>query len=238
MFSQSVIESIGYYVYFLVDPRTNQTFYVGKGTGNRVFAHANAAEKAEEDDSNKIAKINEILAEGKAVKYYILRHGLSESEAFMLESALIDYIGTDRLTNEVSGHNSSLMTTDEIVTLYEAKEVEITDPVLLININNLYRRDMTQEEIYNATRVWWKVNLSRCNKAKYVLSVYKGIVRQVYCPQRWYSGFTEKGQARVGFEGVPAEQGIRDKYVNCSVSKYFSKGSQNPVKYVNCNPGQ
>lgn len=36
-FSQETINKIGYYVYRLIDPRNGQTFYVGKGKGNRVF---------------------------------------------------------------------------------------------------------------------------------------------------------------------------------------------------------
>ena len=30
------------YVYRLIDPRTGETFYVGKGQGNRVFSHIRA----------------------------------------------------------------------------------------------------------------------------------------------------------------------------------------------------
>ncbi len=41
-FPLSVIEKLDYYVYLLIDPGTNQVFYVGKGTGNRIFAHINA----------------------------------------------------------------------------------------------------------------------------------------------------------------------------------------------------
>ena len=43
-FSNEVKEKLKHYVYRLVDPRNGQTFYVGEGCGNRVFAHANAIE--------------------------------------------------------------------------------------------------------------------------------------------------------------------------------------------------
>ena len=42
-YSKKVQEAIGYYVYVLVDPRTKQVFYVGKGKGNRVFDHEREA---------------------------------------------------------------------------------------------------------------------------------------------------------------------------------------------------
>ena len=44
-FSPEVCEKLGYYVYRLIDPRNGQTFYVGKGKGNRVFAHVECALK-------------------------------------------------------------------------------------------------------------------------------------------------------------------------------------------------
>ena len=47
-FSSEVRDELKFYVYRLVDPRTGQTFYVGKGKGNRVFDHIKAADKIEE----------------------------------------------------------------------------------------------------------------------------------------------------------------------------------------------
>ena len=94
MFSQSVIEKIQSYVYFLVDPRSNEVFYVGKGKGNRVFAHANNAKIFEGDAaSQKIALIKEIHASGNEVETFILRHGISsEASAYITEAALIDLL--------------------------------------------------------------------------------------------------------------------------------------------------
>ena len=38
-FPPSVQKKPRYYVYVYLDPRDSEVFYVGKGTGNRAFAH-------------------------------------------------------------------------------------------------------------------------------------------------------------------------------------------------------
>ncbi|HIO04524.1 MAG TPA: GIY-YIG nuclease family protein, partial [Gammaproteobacteria bacterium] len=44
-----------YYVYLLLDPITDEIFYVGKGKGNRVFSHLKDI-----SDNDKVRKIQEI----------------------------------------------------------------------------------------------------------------------------------------------------------------------------------
>ena len=74
MFSQKVQEELGYYVYCLVDPRNKKIFYVGKGVGNRVFAHVNDALENVDYITDKIDTIKEILAAGLKIDHYIIRH--------------------------------------------------------------------------------------------------------------------------------------------------------------------
>ena len=104
-FPKSVIERMGYYVYMLKNPLTNTIFYVGKGTGNRIFAHANAALE-QSLNSDKLTIIRDIHAHHHQVIYEILRHGLTEKEALEVESALIDFIGLHELANKVTGHHT------------------------------------------------------------------------------------------------------------------------------------
>lgn len=87
MFDEKTSQILKYYVYLLVDPETEEPFYVGKGKENRVFAHINQDIK---EDANNL-KYQEIERIGShKVKYIIVRHGLSESAVFAEEASLID----------------------------------------------------------------------------------------------------------------------------------------------------
>lgn len=43
-FPADVARELKTYVYRLIDPRNEETFYVGKGRGDRVFAHIRAVQ--------------------------------------------------------------------------------------------------------------------------------------------------------------------------------------------------
>src|SRR3989344_746714 len=105
--TQFTIESLDYYVYILIDPRVNKPFYVGKGHGNRVNQHLLGALETELDEIDKINTIHDIQKANIEVEYLILRHGLTEKEALEVESAMIDFIGINNLTNIIAGHYAS-----------------------------------------------------------------------------------------------------------------------------------
>lgn len=235
-FSSYVIEQIQYYVYLLIDPSTELPFYVGKGTGNRVFSHLNASLK-NPDESDKIAKIKEIQQRGDTVRHIILRHGLTEKEAFEVEATLIDWLGLSELTNIVKGMDSSRgkMSAVDIIAEYDAKEIDILEPSILIIINQNYYPGISQNELYEITRNSWVIGKKR-EKAHYAFAVYKGVVRQVYRIQAWHpvvhTSESHRIKERWEFEGSIAEN--LSQYLGGSVEKYISKGSQNPIRYVNC----
>jgi len=231
--SQNTIEKLGSYVYLLIDPRNNKIFYVGKGKGNRINQHLLGALYDNTKETEKIKRIREIQNAKLEVKHAVLRHELTDKEALEVESAVIDVLGKDNLTNIVKGHNSEdkgIMKLEDIKIKYEAEEANIEEPAILININNLYQRDMSEKEIYDATRKSWKVSISHVSDIKIACSVYRGIIREVFTINRWLPSLEVKG--RYVFEGKVAPKNVREKYINKSVSKYWKKGSQNPIKYV------
>lgn len=198
-FSEKAIESLnGFYVYALIDPRNEKVFYIGKGTGNRVFSHEIESGKSRESEKKKIQQIREIENSGYSVKRLIVNWGLSENEAFVAEATLINLLNrmSDiQLTNEVSGHHvHESLTTEEFELQYGAVPLEKEDikhSILVIKINKLYRRGMSEEELYDAVRGFWAASLKsiEARKVKYVFGVYNGLIVGVYKPDVWHYGY-------------------------------------------------
>lgn len=238
MFDNFTIEKLNYYVYALINPIDNKPFYIGKGIGNRVFNHLHCAIK-DDNSSLKLNTIREIIDKGFQVNHIIIRHGLTEKESFEVEASLIDFgnkFGFE-FSNLVLGHHSSnqgLMTTDEIIRIHNAKPLnELLDPVIIININKKYVRGNSSEEIYQSTKQSWVIGEGKRKITKYALSEYEGIIIEVFEINEWYNIKTTNNlrNNRWGFNGVIAEDEIRNRYLNKSIAHTKKRGAANPIKY-------
>ena len=235
---KDVARQLGHYVYIYIDPRTGSPFYVGKGLGQRALAHLSSEV---EDQKGQI--LRELESAGQEPRIDILAHGLPDKEtALRLEAAVIDLFDLDRLANRMRGWRSIKLgrwPLADLVAHYAAKPVDIDDPVMLIRINKLYRPGMPPDELYETTRHAWRAGKRR-ETARIACAVFEGVVREVYEIGQWREASPRQGEGawrkgeRWEFDGKIADDSLRFKYRGGRVESYFTRGSQNPIIYVNC----
>jgi hypothetical protein len=85
-----------YYVYELIDPRVNLPFYVGKGTGNRVYFHLSEQSRAKSENKRKYNKIQKMRKEGYDPEIKIVKYFDNEEDAYNYEEVLIKQYGRIR----------------------------------------------------------------------------------------------------------------------------------------------
>jgi len=195
-FSEKALSALnGFYVYALIDPRSNDVFYIGKGIGNRVFSHEIESSKSPRSEKEKLKRISDIEKDGFEVKRLIVNWGLTESEAFASEATLINLINAvsgGLLTNIVAGHHvHESLTVEEFELMYGAELLQPEDikhSILVIKINKLYRRGMSDHEIYDSVRGMWNASIRsiKTRGVKYVFAVYNGLIVGVYKPDEWH----------------------------------------------------
>lgn len=225
-----------FYVYRLVDPRTLQTFYVGKGCGDRIFQHVEIVKNKKRgttiilDDEDALSlketHISDIIASGLDVIYVIHRWGLTEGEAFEVESALIDaYPGLDNIQN---GHDfeRGIIRVEDYYKKVKISEYEEPAENYVI-IKTTQRAIDARGNIYEATRLSWRADINKANSYRYVLAVVYGIVREVFEVDKWY----KLSSGRIAFEGHPSHGPITYVKGQRIPAIYRTKGASNPFLY-------
>ena len=258
-FSEKSLMALGdYYVYGLIDPRNNQFFYIGKGTGNRVFEHEHETLNCPDSEKLKLKTIAEIKSAGLEVLKIIINDGLTENEAFASEASLINafnYVGKGKLTNIVAGHHSaealSVENYEKIYGAVELTEGDIRHRILVIKINKLYQRNMDNDTLYNSVRGIWRASIDKVRNIDYVFGVFNSLIVAVYKPTEWYVCkdakeklprpdivLTPETEKRVFFVDEGYEQGVQ---MDENEQFYFGKSivalkvnqsAQNPITYL------
>jgi uncharacterized protein len=242
-------EALGFYVYRLVDPRDERTFYVGKGTGARALQHARNA-LSSPIRADRLDRIRAIHEAGHQVQVIVHRHAMDEPTALEVEAALIDaYPG---LTNIQGGHRSIYgpASWEQIRERYTSPDAVVTMPAIIIKIAKQWRPSLTDDQLYERTRRYWKCDPERRRpQPTHALAVAHSIVRAVYRIERWETyvdwpadrdltrvgdqaeGWSY-GHIRRGFIGEPDT--VHASLIGASIGHLQQAKAQNPITYVNC----
>ena len=248
-FPPEVHDSLGFYVYRLIDPRNGQTFYVGKGKGNRVFDHVKQQlnisknENGVEDESClKIQTIGAIKKAGLDVIHVIHRHGMDERTSFEVEAALIQaYPSLTNLAGGIDNEEHGCAHAEELITKYRLEETPLDEQFIAINISRSFEE---RSSVYEAANWCWKIAEWRRNKMTPVVAHTGGIVKGVFEVDQWCRGDDpsfglrirlEKNQANIkdrwGFHGSVANERLRQRYLNKRVPK-AKRGHASPLRFM------
>jgi uncharacterized protein len=242
-FPKEIHSELKYYVYKLIDPRDGLIFYIGKGSGDRIFSHVKGALAYEGDEdaaSTKIKTIQQIINARLEPIHIVHRHGMTELEAIQVEAALID--ATPGLTNQVAGHGSSDFGPDNTLGLierYKLEQMEV-DPdhkIILININ----RSFKETSVYEGVRLAWRMSRDRAEKADFIFAVSQGICKGVFVAHKWLPAtaknfperLNEDVPERSGFVGKEAPLEVQISYKDKRLPDHMQrkKGNISPVRY-------
>jgi hypothetical protein len=88
---------------------------------------------------------------------------------------------------------------------------------------------MSGDDLYEATRKWWKMAPSR--RPDYAFAVYEGVMRACI------GSISKVGSAtrpQGGGHSRPRDAAMERSYVWNDVPDRLPRGSQNPIRYVGC----
>ena len=240
-----------YYVYVLVDPTDDSVFYVGKGSKQRLLSHGREADLTvtERASSGKVRRIRAVRDAGREPRVDVVRHGLDEPQALLVEAALIDCI--DGLTNAKEGHGAEQgrKPLSEYVTRYGAPHVGAdAPPVVLIRVGqwrdmceemepgvwrrgNGYWPGISLEELIDSARGWWKISpaTSESRGIRHAVAVYDGVTRALMEIGTW----TQRDDDRRCFSATPVLEGpMFDAWIGPLGKRVrFKEAARNPITY-------
>ena len=240
-FSQNVIARLKHYVYILVDPRTDEIFYVGKGSSDRVFDHEKTI-----DNSEKGKRLQEIHENGLEAKKYIVHAGLTEEEAFAAETAIYNICNSANLfhsvelTNELVPHNV-LMPCCEVEEIEKSissvpldkKDFSQEDRIMLVNIKTTSIATCISDESYHEYIRKMATVYKESDKPKHILSVVRGIVVGAYVVQGWEEEkyevkFSKIVRERIKYTPIEIVRDLKleEKYKWSNVERFLAKTSR------------
>ena len=242
-FAPAIASKLRSYVYLLVDPRTGRPFFVGRGRGDRCFDHVAAArsdrspdrEDAEGGQFPVLDRIRDAESDGREVRIDILRHGLTNGEASLVQAAVADALGIDGSTKLGSQRRSA---GEMDVALAKRAKFKRFHQVVLLRVGG-----PGADASYDIARHSWRIGRRWIDPAaprspRWAILVVGELVAAVFRIDHWVptgSTVTGRGDVRYSFVGARDEE-LERRYLGRSVAAHRGAGPQSPVTYVWCGP--
>lgn len=119
---------------------------------------------------------------------------------------------------------------------------DIKHNLAIIKINKSYYDGISPRELYEYTRGFWKRKIESVKDAQYALSVYKGVVIEVYKIDKWIRASQadniireydpNRHADRIAFDGSIAPEAVRTCYIGKNVASLYKNGEADPVKII------
>ncbi|MEW2741473.1 hypothetical protein ABZ131_20135 [Providencia rettgeri] len=249
---KNTLSKLKFYVYALceVNGNTRIPFYIGKGKGSRCLTHITDAlsgvdeNLSSEDSKNKKFETIRDLDKNNRLGIDILCHGLESEMAFTVETTCIDLVGMEGLTNKVKGKTTSKdeeilrqgrLTLEEAASIYSQQDTTISakHAGLAFILNKLYRFNMSELELFEATRGVWRNPPHKDESLRYAYAIYNNIIKEVYKIHSWIPAGTQQyftrnvahASGRWEFVGRKADEEIRRLYVGKTINRDRSYGT-------------
>ena len=253
-FDPGTAARLGTYVYLLVDPQTGRPFYAGRGRKDRCFRHVAAARAstvpgarsddgtvpADDEDGDlaggdlrterfpQLDRIRAIEAAGRQVRIDVLRWGMSQAEALLVEAAVRDALGLNGPDHV--GSRTSLAPARVAASALDARlaspiRIKRQHPVVLLRLPPGSGGSL--EGPWRIGRRWADAGAPRA--PRWAFGVDDGRVVAAGRIERW----DDAGGGRFLLATV-ADPAVGDRYVGRSVAAYLAPGAS--VAYVWCGP--
>ena len=184
-----------FYVYCLTDLKKDKILYIGKGCGNRIFEHEQAA-RSQDGDIDVPAR--KAIAKCKKLGRYIISYHLTEIEAQAAETALIHFVKSvvdKKFKNKSAGCGAGGISAEELDSRFKFKPCPLDglNPdglVLAVKIQDALDLDTDEESDYrfdnqddanlkSRTLGNWIVGKDAASKVKYVIGIHADLQNAV-----------------------------------------------------------
>lgn len=184
-----------FYVYCLTDLKKDKILYIGKGCGNRIFEHEQAA-RSQDGDIDVPAR--KAIAKCKKLGRHIISYHLTEAEAQAAETALIHFVKSvvgKKFKNKSAGCGAGGISAEALDDRFKFTPCPLDglNPdglVLAVKIQDALDLDTDEETDYrfdnqddanlkSRTLGNWVIGKDAASKVKYIIGIHTGLQNAV-----------------------------------------------------------